>query len=152
VNGGPDGPPRAAHPAGTARQPSLLTAPAAGWRALLQPGDLLVLAVGAALCASLVPLVWRGGTAEKAQIRADGKLFAELDLAARKTLQVPGPLGTTVIAVDAGRARVVADPGPRQYCVHQGWLSRPGDVAICAPNRVSLQILGHGGGYDSLAY
>jgi len=122
------------------------------WRHLLRPGDLLVLAAGALCCAALIPLVWRGGPAEKAQIRADGKLFAELDLAARKTLQVPGPLGITVITVDTGRARVVADPGPRQYCVHQGWLSRPGDVAICAPNRVSLQILGRGGAYDSLAY
>lgn len=119
---------------------------------LLRPGDWLVLAVAAVLCGLLFPLAWRGGHPEKALIRSGGEVFAEIDLQVRKTLEVPGPLGTTVIAIDAGRARVVADPGPRQYCVHQGWLSRPGDVAICAPNRVSLQILGRGSAYDSLAY
>lgn len=121
----------------------------------MRPGDWLVVGAGAALCAILAPLVWTGARAEKALIRSDGKVYAEIDLAARKTLQVPGPLGTTVIAVEAGRARVVSDPGPRQYCVRQGWLKRSGDVAICAPNRVSLHILGRGGDnplFDSLAY
>ena len=34
----------------------------------------------------------------------------------------------------------------------QGWLKRPGEIAICAPNHVSLQIAGRAAGYDSLAY
>lgn len=128
---------------------------ASGWRHLLRPGDWLVVATGLAACVGLAPLVWTGATAEKALIRSEGKVFAEVDLAATKTVRVPGPLGTTVIAVEAGKARVVADPGTRQYCVRQGWLKRTGDVAICAPNRVSLHILGRGGHnavYDSLAY
>jgi adenosylhomocysteinase len=36
----------------------------------------------------------------------------------------------------------LADPGPRQYCVRQGWLARPGEIAICAPNQVSVEIRG----------
>lgn len=119
---------------------------------LVRPGDWLVIAGACALCGVLVPLTWRGGQPEKALVRSGGAVYAEIDLQVRKTIEVPGPLGTTVIAIDRGRARVVADPGPRQYCVHQGWLARPGDVAICAPNRVSLQILGRGSAYDSLAY
>ena len=65
---------------------------------------------------------------------------------------VPGPLGTTRVAIEPGRARVVADPGPRQYCVRQGWLARPGEIAICAPNHVSVQIAGRTRAYDSLSY
>jgi hypothetical protein len=57
-----------------------------------------------------------------------------------------------VILVEPGRARVAADPGPRQYCVRQGWLKRPGEIAICAPNHVSLQIAGRRSGFDSIAY
>jgi len=34
--------------------------------------------------------------------------------------------------------------------VRQGWLSRPGEVAVCAPNQVSVEI--RGGAYDSLSY
>ena len=47
---------------------------------------------------------------------------------------------------------VVSDPGLHQYCVHQGWLERAGEIAICAPNQVSVQILGGKETYDSLSY
>lgn len=123
-----------------------------GWLALLRPGDWLLLVVGGALVGASVPMLWQGGLADKAIVRSEGKVVAELDLHHRKNLEVPGPLGTTLIAIEPGRARVVSDPGPRQYCVRQGWLSRPGEIAICAPNRVSLQIAGRTKAYDSLNY
>jgi hypothetical protein len=122
------------------------------WLALIRPGDWLLLVAGGALIGATVPLFWQGGLADKAIIRREGQVFAEVDLHTRKNLEIPGPLGTTLIAVEPGRARVVADPGPRQYCVRQGWLSRPGEIAICAPNRVSLQIAGRTKAYDSLNY
>ena len=65
--------------------------------------------------------------------------------------RVEVPVGA-VDAVEPGRARAVSDPSPRQYCVKQGWLMRPGEIAICAPNRVSLQIAGRTKAYDSLSY
>ncbi|WP_412478536.1 NusG domain II-containing protein [Azonexus sp. IMCC34839] len=122
------------------------------WLSLIRPGDWLVALLGAALVAGSVPLFWQGGLADRAIVRQEGKVFAEVDLKAKRQLEVPGPLGTTVIAVEPGRARVVADPGPRQYCVKQGWLMRPGEIAICAPNRVSLQITGRTKVYDSISY
>ncbi|NHC06599.1 NusG-like protein [Azonexus fungiphilus] len=122
------------------------------WLALLRPGDWLTLAAGAALVGASVPMFWQGGLADRAIVRQEGRVFAELDLRARKQLEVPGPLGITLIAVEPGRARVVSDPGPRQYCVRQGWLMRPGEIAICAPNRVSLQIAGRTKVYDSISY
>lgn len=122
------------------------------WLAHLRSGDYLVVVLAALFTASLFPLFWRSGPAERAVIRANGKLFAEVDLAVKKTLTVPGPLGNTLVRIEPGRARVLSDPGPRQYCVLQGWLTRSGDVALCAPNRVSLQIFGRHAAYDSLAY
>jgi hypothetical protein len=122
------------------------------WPSLLRPGDWLVLAAGAAAVALSLPLLGQGGYAEKAVIRQDGRLFAEVDLRAARRVEVPGPLGTTLVAVEPGRARIVSDPGPRQYCVRQGWLARPGEIAICAPNRVSVQIAGRTRAYDSLSY
>jgi hypothetical protein len=122
------------------------------WHSLLRPGDWLVLAAGATAVGLSLPLLGQGGYAEKAVIRQDGQLFAEVDLRAPRRVEVPGPLGTTLVAVEPGRARVVADPGPRQYCVRQGWLVRPGEIAICAPNRVSVQIAGRTRAYDSLSY
>ncbi|MCL2523063.1 MAG: NusG domain II-containing protein [Betaproteobacteria bacterium] len=122
------------------------------WLALLRPGDWLVIAAAALLVGLSIPRFWQGGLGERAIIRQEGRIFAEVDLHARRQLEVAGPLGITHIAIEPGRARIVSDPGPRQYCVRQGWLTRPGEIAICAPNRVSLQIAGRTRLYDSLSY
>jgi hypothetical protein len=95
---------------------------------------------------------WQDAAGERAIIRQEGRLFMETALAGHQEIRVPGPLGETLILVEDGRARVVADPGPRQYCVRQGWLERAGEIAICAPNRVSLAIAGKSAPYDTLNY
>lgn len=122
------------------------------WLALARPGDWLVAVAAAGLVAASFPLLWRGGPAEKAVVRLDGRVFAEYPLNAARRIEVPGPLGTTVVEIRPGRARVLADPGPRQYCVRQGWLMRANAVAICAPNHVSLALVGGQPAYDSLNY
>ncbi|MDR0577435.1 MAG: NusG domain II-containing protein [Candidatus Accumulibacter sp.] len=121
------------------------------WLSLPRPGDWLLAVCGAILCAASFPLAWQG-RAEKVVVRRGGEVFAELDLTRDRRIDVPGPLGVTTIAVEKGRARVVSDPGPRQYCVRQGWLERAGQIAICAPNEISVQIVGNGRTYDSLGY
>lgn len=122
------------------------------WLTLIRPGDWLLMLVTAAAVGVSFPMLWQGGLGERAIIRLDGQVFAEHDLQTRRTVTVPGPLGKTVIAIEPGRARVVSDPGIRQYCVRQGWLSHPGEIAICAPNHVSLAISGRHRAYDSLTY
>ena len=125
------------------------------WHTLLKPGDWLLLVCAAALVAASYPLLWRGGVADRAIVKRDGKLVTELALNAARKYAVTGAIGTTVIEVQPGRARVLSDPGPRQYCVQQGWLTRANAVAICAPNHVTLQLAGRGGrnsAYDTLNY
>ncbi|WP_413463924.1 NusG domain II-containing protein [Dechloromonas denitrificans] len=122
------------------------------WLSLIRPGDWLVILAGTLLVGTSIPLFWQGGMADRAIIRQEGKVFAEVDLRSKRQFEISGPLGTTLIAVEPGRVRVVSDPGPRQYCVRQGWLMRPGEIAICAPNRVSVQITGRTKVYDSINY
>ncbi len=122
------------------------------WLALLRPGDWLVLVLGLGVCGVSFPLAWQGGPPERAVVRRDGQLFATLPLTQPRKLEVEGPIGTTVIEIQPGRARVLSDPGPRQYCVRQGWLTRPNAIAICAPNHISLALTGGQKTHDSLAY
>ncbi len=123
------------------------------WLSLFKPGDWLTAALGLALCLLSFPLAWHNGdVARKAVIKRGGAVFAELDLSRNRKIEVPGPLGTTTITVEKRRVRVVSDPGPHQYCVRQGWLERAGEIAICAPNEVSVQIMGNKESYDSLSY
>ena len=125
------------------------------WRSLLKPGDWLLLLCAAGLVVASYPLLWRGGVADRAIVRRDGQLVTELALNVPRRYEVTGAIGTTVIEVQPGRARVLSDPGPRQYCVQQGWLMRANAVAICAPNHVTLQLSGRSGrndAYDTLNY
>ena len=122
------------------------------WLALLAPGDWLVCTLALALCAASFPLFWHGGDGEKVLVRRAGEVVAELDLARTRSIDVKGAIGITTIAVDRHRVRVVADPGVHQYCVRQGWLARAGEIAICAPNQISVQVVGGKEPYDSLSY
>lgn len=122
------------------------------WFPLLRIGDWVVIMLGMGAVAASFPLLWSGGQAERAVIRVDGRVVAEFPLSVARRHAVTGPLGETLIEVAPGRARVLADPGPRQYCVQQGWLTRPNAVAICAPNHVSLSLSGRDANHDSLNY
>lgn len=122
------------------------------WLALLRPGDWATVLLAAGAVAASFPLLWTGGKAERAVIRLDGRVVAEYPLTAAQRYAVKGALGDTVIEIAPGRARVLSDPGPRQYCVQQGWLTRPNAIAICAPNHVSLSLAGSDPSHDSLNY
>lgn len=124
----------------------------AEWRALMRPGDYATLGLAAAVCVVSVLTLWRGGAPDKVVVRAGGQVFAEASLSRASVIEVPGPLGTTLIEIEPGRARVAEDPGLRQYCVRQGWLTRSGATAICAPNQVSLSLSGGSSEFDSLNY
>ena len=119
---------------------------------LLRPGDYVVFCAGAAAGLALLAATASADAPRAAVVRQDGRTVAELPLTMKQRIEVPGPLGATVIEVEPGRARVASDPGPRQYCVRRGWLSEASATAICAPNRVTLTIAGRGPAYDSLGY
>jgi hypothetical protein len=117
-----------------------------------RPGDWLILAIGSAAVAALFATLWHSEPAGKVRIRAGDAVFATLSLAQKRALDVPGPLGISRIEIDNGRARVASDPGRHQYCVKQGWLTHAGEVAMCLPNHVSVELLGGEKTYDSLNY
>lgn len=118
----------------------------------LKPGDWLAVLGGALLVAWLALSLWQGGAADKAIIRSGGSVFREVSLSRDQVIEVPGPLGISRIAIHDRQARVAADPSPRQYCVHQGWLKQAGEIAVCLPNQVSLELSGGSKPYDSLNY
>lgn len=117
-----------------------------------KPGDWLVFCCGLLLCALSATSLWQHDTPQRAIIRSGGKIFAEVPLPADQLYAVPGPLGTTHVSIHQREARISGDPGPRQYCVKQGWLKNAGEIAVCLPNQVSLELRGRNFGYDSLNY
>ena len=118
----------------------------------IKPGDYLTLLTGILCTIWITVAVWSGGAADKAIIRSGGKVFREVPLSRDQQIEVPGPLGTSVITIEKNRARITSDPSPRQYCVRQGWLQQAGEIAICLPNEVSVELAGGQKKYDSLNY
>jgi hypothetical protein len=118
----------------------------------LRPGDWLTLLAGMVCVAVLTLTLWNGATADRAIIRSGGKVFREVSLSRDQQIEVPGPLGVSVITIEKRRARISSDPSPRQYCVRQGWLQQAGEIAICLPNEVSVELAGGEKRYDSLNY
>ena len=115
-------------------------------------GDWMIFLAGAIFTVWLASVVWHGGAADKAIVRSGGKIYRELPLSRDLEFEVPGPLGYSKIAIHNHQARIASDPSPRQYCVRQGWLKQAGEVAICLPNQVSLELTGNNKRYDSLSY
>jgi hypothetical protein len=118
----------------------------------LKPGDWLLLLLGCIAVGLLTLKLWSGNLAELAVIRSGGKIFRVVPLSTDQQIAVPGHLGTSIITIEKRRARISSDPGPRQYCVRQGWLQQAGEIALCLPNQVSVELTGKRKKYDSLNY
>lgn len=118
----------------------------------LKLGDILLVLVGVIAVVLLTLKLWNGDLAEQAVIRSGGKIFRVVSLANDQQISVPGPLGISIISIEKHRARISSDPSPRQYCVRQGWLQQAGEIALCLPNQVSVELTGKRKKYDSLNY
>lgn len=118
----------------------------------IKPGDWLTLLLGSIFVVLLTHKLWSGDLADKVIIRSGGKIFREVPLSRDQQIEVRGPLGISVVSIREHKARIASDPGPRQYCVRQGWLQQAGEIALCLPNQVSVELAGSRKRYDSLNY
>lgn len=118
----------------------------------IKPGDWLTLLLGSIFVVLLTLKLWSGDLADKAVIRSGGKIFSVVPLSRDQQIEVPGPLGISIISIEKRKARIASDPSPRQYCVRQGWLQQAGEIALCLPNQVSVELTGSRKKYDSLNY
>ncbi|MGC2048094.1 MAG: NusG domain II-containing protein [Gallionella sp.] len=118
----------------------------------IKPGDWLTLVLGSMCVVAITLKLWGGDLADKAIIRSGGKIFLEVPLSRDQMIEVPGPLGISIINIKQRKARIASDPSPRQYCVRQGWLQQAGEIALCLPNQVSIELAGSKKRYDSLNY
>ncbi len=115
-------------------------------------GDWLVILASLVCVWYLFHELWSNEHATSVQIRLGNKIYASYSLNQQREVHVHGQLGEAVISISQGKARFAKSPCTSQYCVHQGWLTRAGQVAICLPNQISLELLGEAKTYDTLNY
>ncbi len=115
-------------------------------------GDWVVLVASLVVVLLLFKILWSHQQANRLEVRQGSKILGVYDLNQARSLSVAGPLGVSEIVIQHGKARFKHSPCANQYCVHQGWLKTVGQVAICLPNHISLELLGEKKPYDSLNY
>jgi hypothetical protein len=115
----------------------------------LRFGDWLLILGIIALSIVFIPLLHSAAQGQVALVWVGDALVERLPLDRDRHLVVEGRLGETEIEVRGGRVRVVRSPGPYKLCIKHGWISSPGEILICLPNRVTVEIPGEAG-YDAL--
>lgn len=114
-------------------------------------GDLfLVLFIG---IIALIPLLWSyfdSGSIPSdsliAVVTRDGKSISKIDLnkvQEPQTIEIENGIKLTVLA-EKGRIRVLDADCPDKICVKAGWLTKPGDRAVCLPSKTIVRIEGEG--------
>ncbi len=57
-----------------------------------------------------------------------------------RTVDLQGPLGTTVLQIAAGKVRILSSPCRNKTCVHMGEVHQDGDVLACLPNKLVVHV------------
>lgn len=89
-----------------------------------------------------------------AVIKQGDKVIKEVDLDEIKEpqrLEIQGEYNLIVL-VERGRIRFEKSNCPDKLCVKTGWISKPGDTAVCLPGRSIIKIKGEKVEVDGVTY
>ena len=117
----------------------------------LKPGDYIVFAVVITLILLLFSRTFGLNGGERSIVITGVDFRGEYDPGEDRVVEVEGPLGTTMVIISDGEAWVEESPCRDKVCIRMGKVSRPGEEAICLPNRVVVQMRGRGGGIDGVS-
>ena len=73
-------------------------------------------------------------------VKVDGVEVAEYSLSKSGTYPLNG--GTNILVIEGGRAYLSDANCPDKLCVHQGKISRTGEVITCLPNKLTVTVFG----------
>lgn len=90
-------------------------------------------------------ILWMGHDSGRQSRRAtsavvfkDGLLVAELNLSKNNVFTLPSK--EMDIEVNEGKVRVARSNCRKQICVRTGWIQVPGEVIVCVPNRILIEV------------
>lgn len=117
----------------------------------IKKGDVLLLAafLAAALLIALSPALrntlssHRNHKEENAvlEIRIAGDLYGSYSLYEDQTLEIHSSYGNNTLTISGGTAAMTASDCKNQICVRSGVISKPGQMIVCLPHRLSAEIL-----------
>lgn len=76
-------------------------------------------------------------------VKQDDKILKTINLTRlkkREVIKVPGQYNEFIVA-DQKKICFMSADCPDRLCVKTGWLSKPGQIAVCLPNRTLIKIV-----------
>lgn len=90
-----------------------------------------------------------------AEILVDGEIFAVVEFNQLDTshlIDVTGPLGISIVEIKKDKVRMLSSPCPDHICMEMGWITEPGQVITCVPNRIIIKITSNKNMLDSIIH
>lgn len=100
---------------------------------------ILLLAVASAL--SFIPRLG-AGRGETVTLTAGNAQAKNFSLSRDTVFAVAGPIGKTEVSIHKGQVWISDASCPRQICRHQGKIRLNGQILVCMPNRLVIEIKG----------
>jgi len=86
-------------------------------------------------------------------VKINGETVQTVQLNSGETPQSIHIKEDVILERESGRIRFAESDCPDKICVNTGWLSKSGQIAVCLPRRVSVEIRGADeAGFDAWAY
>lgn len=73
-------------------------------------------------------------------VKVDGNTVAEYSLTENGTYELNG--GSNILVIEDGAAYLSDANCPDKLCVHQGKISKTGEVITCLPNKLTVTVYG----------
>ena len=96
----------------------------------------------------------RAGVGTRALVHAGTAAVQALDLSIDQVITNSIAGHTAQFEISRGRIRIRESACPRKLCMHTGWISRPGEMIVCVPNALLIEVAGASGrpAYDAVSH
>ena len=114
-------------------------------------GDYFVIGLVVGLILLLFSLTYGFSSSERYVAIIGNDTYEIYDVEVNRVVEVEGPVGMTRVVIEDGKAWVEDSDCREKICIKMGTLSRPGEEAVCLPNRIIVQMKGERGGIDGVS-
>lgn len=113
------------------------------WLKLLTRGDkILIISIAVFGLMSFFFISQLQSAGEFVIVSVDGVEQYHGALSTNDTITVHGNIGRSIIEIQGGKVRMLHSDCPTKVCVRSGAIHQQGEVIVCAPNKVLIQITG----------
>ena len=113
--------------------------------------DIILAAVLLSVSFAALLLLRPGMSGSLAEVSVDGRPWAEYSLSEDRSVRIETEYGINVLEIKDGCVRISEADCPNRDCVRSGPASREGQLIVCLPHRLVVNIKG-GDGYDAVTY